>query len=314
MTSAISAGVSPLRRAGPDVQGQLALGPQRGQHGDRDTRAGAPIELVAGPQPAPRRLGDPALEVGVDPGRGRRPVDVGIAEHLSTDPHPGVVRVVAHLRSWDRARLAAIRVGSTRSRRSDSPTQWAAEPVARSRPWRAGHSACHAPAARSASPLPAAVQQRGDEPRHLHRGGARRDGGDRVALVRHRRRAADAFRLLGDLADVVLGEEHDVEPDLGARRRRRAPRAGDVSDPRPLGVARCGGDVELEALGEVTGDLLVARAEGSAVAARPAEPDPLAGGAIEPTGRRRETVAPPAGHGGERRGHGVLAERAGDHR
>ena len=50
-----------------------------------------------------------------------------------------------------------MRAGSTCSRRSDSPTQWAAEPVARSSPCSAGHSACHAPAARSASPLPAAV-------------------------------------------------------------------------------------------------------------------------------------------------------------
>ena len=50
-----------------------------------------------------------------------------------------------------------MRAGSTCSRRSDSPTQWVAEPVARSSPWSAGHSACHAPAARSASPLPAAV-------------------------------------------------------------------------------------------------------------------------------------------------------------
>ena len=71
----------------------------------------------------------------------------------------------------------------------------------------AGHSACHAPAARSSSWLPAAWTQRGHQPRRLHRRRPGADGGDRVVLVGHRRRGARAVGRFGQLADVALGEQ-----------------------------------------------------------------------------------------------------------
>ena len=66
-------------------------------------------------------------------------------------------------------------------------------------------------------------EQRRDQPGRLAGAGARRDRGDRVALVRHRGRAAG--RGLAHLADLGLREQHDVAGRLRDRARRRCPSA-----------------------------------------------------------------------------------------
>ena len=98
ITSVISAGREAVAQPGANVHRQLALLAQGGEQGDRHERAGPPVELfVARPDRAPRRLGDEALEVGVERrDRRRRPVDVVVAEDLPPHAHPGVVAVVSH--------------------------------------------------------------------------------------------------------------------------------------------------------------------------------------------------------------------------
>ena len=88
--------------------------------------------------------------------------------------------------------------------------------------------------ARRCRPRAARVATR---PGRLHRGGPRRHGGDRVVLVGHRRRPAGALGSLGHLADVALGEQHDVERRPWRPRPRPAPqRAGDGGDRRCAAV------------------------------------------------------------------------------
>ena len=101
----------PVAQAGAQVHRQLALGAQRGEHGDRDARPGAPVEmLVARPQRAPRRLREVALEVGVELGGGRhRPVDVVVAEDLAPHAHAGQVAVVVSHRCLPSGGPAATR-------------------------------------------------------------------------------------------------------------------------------------------------------------------------------------------------------------
>ena len=144
-----------------------------------------------------------------------------------------------------------------RSRSTCRPTSTsamlaAAPPAAASAPEMASHSACHAPAARSCSWARLAGEQRGS-PGHGARRRARgstRPGSACAASSRSRRALA---RRLGDLADLRLGHQHDVERDLaeraGERRERRAERgdahARGVPRQRGLGqaeVARDGGD------------------------------------------------------------------------
>ena len=204
-------------------------------------------------------------------------------------------------------------IGVDAQRSSDSPTQCAAEAVARSSARSAGHSACHAPAARSSSPLPAAVSSVATSP------------GACIAAARAEI-AAIGLCLWASTTSHRRPRPalpaRPRRPGRGARRRGRPWRTPPRLRPTrrrcrrstSLRVRRPGATGRSEALGEGPQDRLVRCAERRAVAARAAEPDRLACGAVERAGGGGEAVAPPAGDRGERRRHGVLAERAGDHR
>ena len=79
-----------------------------------------------------------------------------------------------------------------------------------------------------------AREQGRDQAGRLPRAGARRHRGDRVALVRHRGGAAR--RGLGDLADLGLGEQHDVAGDLRDRAAGKPEPGRELADPAALGV------------------------------------------------------------------------------
>ena len=207
-----------------------------------------------------------------------------------------------------------MRSGCTTSRCKLNSSHSAADPVALSRLFSAGHSACQAPAARSNSCATGGVQQRGHQSRRLHRRGAGADRGDRVALVRHRRRATGTFGALGHLADVALGQQHDVEGNLADGRRGESPRPGDAP---PSWTAGCAAAVGAD------GNADAACATRSATAmrrrttrrrppARRGRPAARRGPAIRR--RPRRARRPTARHRHERRRHGVLAEGASDHR
>ena len=160
------------------------------------------------------------------------------------------------------------------------------------------------------------VQQRGDEPGHLHRRGAGADRRDRVVLVGHRRRSAGAVGALGELADVA-GHQGD---ELVATSPTTVPTTPQAPAMRAIGVRtrrpRAVGDGEAEPLGDAGGDLGAARPVRRSVADRPAELRPAAIRSQRAQRARRlaEPAAPAAGDVGERRRHGELAERAPDHR
>ena len=93
------------------------------------------------------------------------------------------------------------------------------------------HSACQPPSPRSCSCGIAASMRRHQSGRADRRGeGDRR--GDRIPLVRHRRRTAAGFARLGGLADFGLREQREVARDLAAARRRprRARRRAAAAD------------------------------------------------------------------------------------
>ena len=110
------------------MQGQLVFRPQGRQQGECDAGPGAPVEpVVARPQRTPRRLGEVALEVGIDlGGPGDGAVDVFVAEHLAAHPHAGVVAVVGH-RAGSPSRWAPSRA-LTSSARSQL-ARWAASRI-----------------------------------------------------------------------------------------------------------------------------------------------------------------------------------------
>ena len=86
------------------------------------------------------------------------------------------------------SRFARMRSGSASSPSSDSRSQATAEPVERSSSPSGRHSACHAPAARSCS-CAIAPSRVAASPGACCAHAERADRRDRVALVRHRRRA-----------------------------------------------------------------------------------------------------------------------------
>ena len=124
-----------------------------------------------------------------------------------------------------------MRSGSTSSPPSTSAMLAAAPPAAAGlRRWRPTRPARRRRRARA--PAPAPPSSAGDQAWARRAQASASDGADGVALVRHRRRAAAPLAALGDLADLGLREQHDVERDLaerpGARSRARAPSARDA--------------------------------------------------------------------------------------
>ena len=191
-------------------------------------------------------------------------------------------------------------------------SQAAAEPVVISRSHSGRHSLCQAPAARSCS-CDHRVQQRGDEARRLLGAAERGDRGDRVALVRHRGRAAG--RGLAHLADLGLGEQRDVARGLADRARGDAERAGELADPAAQGVPRDRRHVEAELAREPADD----RAAGpgrapSSVPRRAAELRRRQADAVQVVGGVVEAQHPARGLEPERRRLGLLEQRAADDR
>ena len=211
------------------------------------------------------------------------------------------------------ARFSAIRSGCTARRRTLVCSQSTADPVERSSDLQRRPLGVPRPGGAFQLVAAGGVQQRGHRAGCLHRRGAGADGGDRVVLVRHRRRPAGALGDLGQLADVTLGEQHDVQTDLGDRCGGQPPSPGDRCRRAPLRVAGCRSRGQIQARGEALDDDRMPLAERRPVAGRAAEPDRRRH-ITERGGSLGETVMPSAGHSGERRGQGVLAERPGDHR
>ncbi len=214
--------------------------------------------------------------------------------------------------------FARIRSGKTWSPSRHSRAAAARPRVRASASESAVHSACHRrPRARARARRRARTRRvRVDEPRAG--AGQHRTGG--IALVRHRRGAA-AFRL-GDLADLRLREQDDVEADLRRSRRNRVERAPDRGDRAAVRVPRDDRLGETELRGERGEHLRATVAERSERAGRAAElrreGAARAGLARVDDGRRasrrpsrRRSSAPPAGaaSGGHRR-RAVLARRA----
>src|SRR5215211_2928702 len=86
------AGAEAVAERGLHVHGQLLVVAHRGQDGQGDAGAGAPIQAGPAPDVAPGVAGDEILEVGREVGGGGgRLVDVGVAEHSSPDGHALVV-------------------------------------------------------------------------------------------------------------------------------------------------------------------------------------------------------------------------------
>src|SRR5436305_14845912 len=79
------------------MQLELVLASQRGQDGHRERAPRSPIEALPRPHRSPGVAGDEVLESSIELGAAsERPVDVVVPEHLSPNPHAGLVDVLAH--------------------------------------------------------------------------------------------------------------------------------------------------------------------------------------------------------------------------
>ena len=189
-------------------------------------------------------------------------------------------------------------------------SQAAAEPVVISRSHSGRHSLCQAPAARSCSCTIAASRVATSAGRLL-RAAERGDRGDRVALVRHRGRAAG--RGLAHLADLGLGEQGDVARGLADRAGGDAERARELADPAAQGVPGQDGRVEVELAREAGDDREGIGADAVERAGRAAELDGQAD-AVQVVGGVVEAQHPARGLQAERRRLGLLEQRAADDR
>ena len=93
-------------------------------------------------------------------------------------------------------------------------------------------------------------EHRGDEARRGDGGGPRGDRGDGVALVRQRRGPAAAGDVLAHLADLGLGQQHEVGGDGADRGAGPPEQARELGDPPALGVPRERGIDEVEPPGQ----------------------------------------------------------------
>src|ERR1019366_5422196 len=122
----------------------------------------------------------------------------------------------------------------------------------------------------------------GEQSRHLARAAEQGDRADRVALVRHRGRAAPGTPLaarastawagavpLADLGHLGLGEQGDVPGGLAEHRGRPGRCGGDVEHPQPVGVPGQHRPGQPEFVGEQAGHPLAIAAPPNWTASRP---------------------------------------------
>ena len=210
------------------------------------------------------------------------------------------------------SRLRGIAAGSMCRPRSASTRREVAPPTAISRSVSAGHSACHGPAPRCSSCGPAASRV-ATRPGARAAAGARGHRGDRVVLVRHRRRATG--RGLVHLTDLGLGQQHEVAGHLADRNGDAAERTGELGDAGALGVpdpVRVG---QPELVGQGGPHGRAVRVQGRECARRPTElhGEPVARGGQAGAGAV-EPGAPYRCERAEGRGHGLLQQRPPGHR
>ena len=139
---------------------------------------------------------------------------------------------------------------------------------------------------------------------------------DRVSLLRHRRRSAARVGGLGHLTHLRLCQEHDVEPDLGSGACRDPECRSKLGDPHPVRVPGQRRRREPQLFGKELRHVNALRAEhgqgacrttelrGKAALAQRAEPGACLGDRDQPSSRLQA----------EGRRHGLLQERATDHR
>ena len=205
--------------------------------------------------------------------------------------------------------FARIRSVSTSSRSRHSRTAATAPPAYASVEVSAGHSACQAPAARSSSCSPPVRTPADACARRAHAAPRRRAPGSACAASSTTRRR----RRLGDLSDVGLREQHDVERDLVRGARRRVQRGCERGDGRTVGVPGHELVVELELRGEAGADVETAVAEGRERAGRATELCRVAQCA-QPRVRTEQAGEPAGGRVSERRRHRLLQQRPCRHR
>ena len=184
---------------------------------------------------------------------------------------------------------------------------------------------CPRGASASAATRPASGRRRARAPGPSRRGWSRRtraprgardgrDRRDRVALVGHRRRAAAPRHALADLADLRLGQQHDVLRRLRDRAGRHPEGGRELGDPRPFRVPGDGRCRQPELVGERRDDGRagipepVQRADGAAelhrqraVDRRPGRRRPGPGRPSSPRPSARTSSAAPAGAASVRR-------------
>ena len=183
-----------------------------------------------------------------------------------------------------------------------------------SAPASASHSACQAPAARSCSCSSDAGEHAGVSRREPS-ARARERRADRVALLRHRRGPSRpaAFRHLGDLG---LRQQHEVERDLRGDTGGGRERGAELRDASPVRVPgqRRNLKVELPCVELEQRDAVVAEARERPGGSAELRREPFSGDLLEPYACLDDRGQPAGGLEAERRRHGVLQERPGDHR